>query len=335
MQAGKLPQNLLAELLERLPVDQRVLLGPGIGRDAAAIDMGNGKALVAAADPVTFAVDEIGRYAVHVNANDVACLGATPRWFIATAFFPEGADESLAREIFSQIEAGCAEVGALPIGGHTEITLGIDRPIISGVMLGEVANDSLLRPDSVQPGDHVVLATPIAIEGTAVLAREAPQALRNAGVEQETIDAAAAFLIEPGISIVTAAQAACATGAVRALHDATEGGIATALSEVAFAGGLQAVVRVNDIPMREETARICEAISLDPLGLLASGTLLVTSAPERCDDIVEALSRADVDAVCVAELNSGEAGAIMDSRSQQPLPRFERDELARYLESLG
>ena len=84
MKAGKLPHDLLARLLERLPEDPRLLLGPGIGRDAAAIDIGNGRVLVAAADPVTFAADQIGRYAVHVNANDVACLGATPAWFMAT-----------------------------------------------------------------------------------------------------------------------------------------------------------------------------------------------------------------------------------------------------------
>ena len=112
MLAGKLPPNVLAKLLARLPADPRVLLGPAIGRDAAAIDLGGGRVLVAKADPVTFASDEIGRYAVHVNANDVACLGAKPSWFIATVLLPQDATPELAEAIFEQIgRASCRERG--------------------------------------------------------------------------------------------------------------------------------------------------------------------------------------------------------------------------------
>ncbi|MCH8147617.1 MAG: ankyrin repeat domain-containing protein [Planctomycetes bacterium] len=121
MKAGKLPSDLLARLLARLPEDPRLLLGPGIGRDAAAIDMGGGRVLVAKADPVTFATKQIGRYVVHVNANDVACLGARPAWFMATVLLPEGATAELAEEIFEQIRSACDELGVTPVGGHTEI----------------------------------------------------------------------------------------------------------------------------------------------------------------------------------------------------------------------
>ena len=187
MKAGKLPQDLLAALLGRLPDDPRVLLGPGVGRDAAAIDLGHGRVLVAKADPVTFATDQIGRYAVHVNANDVACLGAKPTWFMATVFLPEDASERLAEEIFEQILSTCQELGIVPIGGHTEITIGLDRPIISGAMLGETTKDQLIKPDAARSGDHVLLTAGIAIEGTAILARERPEALLARGVSEEMI----------------------------------------------------------------------------------------------------------------------------------------------------
>jgi hydrogenase expression/formation protein HypE len=331
MQPGKLPAALLAELLARLPSDPRVLLGPAIGRDAAAIDLGAGRVLVAKTDPVTFATDQIGRYVVHVNANDIACLGARPSWFLATVLLPEAAAPALAEEIFEQIRVACAELDIVPIGGHTEITIGLNRPLIAGAMLGEATADTLVRPESARAGDHLILTRGIAIEGTALLAREAPDALRSAGVPEATIAAAARLLIEPGISVVREARAACRAARVHALHDPTEGGLSTALGELAQASSLQARVRRNEVPILPETAAICAALRLDPMGLLASGALLIAAAPEDCDIIREALLAEKSTSVCIGDLAAGRRGDIIESWSQQPLPRFERDELARFL----
>ncbi|HSD85333.1 MAG TPA: AIR synthase related protein, partial [Anaerolineae bacterium] len=82
---GKLPPDRLAQLLQQITRrDASVLLGPGLGRDCAVIDFAGDQLLVAKSDPITFATDEIGWYAVQVNANDLATAGATPRWFLAT-----------------------------------------------------------------------------------------------------------------------------------------------------------------------------------------------------------------------------------------------------------
>ena len=86
---GKLPTALLATLLAQdVPTDPRVLIGPRVGEDAAVIDMGD-RLLIAKSDPITFATDAIGHYAVTVNANDIAVMGGTPRWFLATLLLPE------------------------------------------------------------------------------------------------------------------------------------------------------------------------------------------------------------------------------------------------------
>jgi len=120
---GKLPNELLARLLARLrPRDPRVVLGPAVGRDAAVIDAGGERLLVAKTDPVTFASDHIGWYTVHVNANDIACMGARPAWFLATVLLPEGASERQAEEIFGQVIDACEALGVELVGGHTEIT---------------------------------------------------------------------------------------------------------------------------------------------------------------------------------------------------------------------
>src|SRR5512139_1257066 len=142
---GKLPADMLARLLAQVrPVDPRVLVGPGIGLDAAVIDMGD-RLLVAKSDPITFATDSIGWYAVQVNANDIATTGAAPRWFLATILLPASrADEALAQEILGQIHRACTNIGVRLVGEHTEITYELDRPIVVGTMLGEVTHERLV-----------------------------------------------------------------------------------------------------------------------------------------------------------------------------------------------
>ena len=138
MKQGKFPPELLERLLAKIPLDdKRVLLGPGVGEDAALIDMGD-RVLVAKSDPVTFAADLIGWYAVHVNANDIACSGATPRWFLATLLAPPGFEEAQAEAVFGQLLDACASLGVTLVGGHSEVTATVQRPVIAGTMLGEV-----------------------------------------------------------------------------------------------------------------------------------------------------------------------------------------------------
>jgi hydrogenase maturation factor len=333
---GKLP----AELLERLLAgvvrrDPRVLLGPALGEDAALIDLGD-RILVAKADPVTFASDRIGWYAVHVNANDVACMGARPAWFLATILLPEGAPEAMAEEVFAQVEAACAALDVTLVGGHTEVTYGLGRPIVAGAMLAEAPPGRIVRNADAKLGDHLILTKGIAIEGTALLARDAADHLRRRGVAEAALERARALLDRPGISVVREALLACDTAPVHAMHDPTEGGLATALHELAAASGLAAEVQAEAVTVLPETAEVCRALSLDPLGLLASGSLLIAVAEEDCERVRGALSGAEISAACLGHLAGGGKGAIIDVRGERrSIPHFQRDELARLLESLG
>ena len=154
--AGKLPLALLERLLARFaPDDPRIIVGPRMGEDAAVLDMGD-RYLVAKTDPITFATSEIGWYAVNVNANDLAVMGAQPRWFLATVLLPAGqAGAPMAEEIFAQIHDACAALGISLAGGHTEITHDLNRPIVAGTMLGEVAPQDLLTSASAAAGRRV------------------------------------------------------------------------------------------------------------------------------------------------------------------------------------
>jgi len=335
---GKLPNELLARLLARVRQrDPRVVLGAAVGRDAAVIDAGGERLLVAKTDPVTFASDHIGWYAVHVNANDIACMGARPSWFLATVLLPEGASERQAEEIFGQVVDACEALGVELVGGHTEITYGLDRPIVVGAMLGEVERESLVQPAGARDEDALLLTKGIAIEGTAVLAREAGDRLRALGVPEAALETARRYIFDPGISVVQDAATVCeavraAGGSVHAMHDPTEGGLATALYELAGASGLGLVVQADAVRVLAETEAVCAAASLSPWGLLASGALLVAVAEGDCERALAALGSAGIPAARIGSMVKPEVGVIMDAQARSTMvPRFARDEVARFL----
>jgi hydrogenase expression/formation protein HypE len=336
VELGKFPPELLERLLAKaVTQDPRVLLGPRVGEDAAVIDMGE-TVLVAKSDPVTFATDRIGWYAVQVNANDVACAGGTPRWFLATLLVPQGFSQEDAAEIFDQVLEACRALDVALVGGHSEVTHGIDRPIVVGSMLGEAPRDGLVRTGGAQEGDSIVLTKGIAIEGTALLARDCPEALRRAGVGQPAIDRASTFLSTPGISVVKDCRIAIASSRVHSLHDPTEGGLITGLREVARASRLGLAIEEGSLPVLPECQTICQALGLDPLGLLASGALLITLPAGDVPGLLTALEGEGIVCWEIGQMLAPEEGLIIiGHQGETALPEFTRDELARYFSTAG
>lgn len=332
MELGKFPPELLERLLNSAQSqDPRVIVGPKVGEDAAALDFGD-KLLIAKSDPVTFATDRAGWYAVQVCANDVACTGATPRWFLATLLVPEWFTHGDAEQLFGDVLSACMELGVSLIGGHSEVTDGIQRPLVMGTMLGEVERDRLVTTGGAQEGDSVVITKGLAIEGTALLARDRAIDLRNAGTPEAVIERAAGLLDSPGISVVADAGICVMDGLVHSLHDITEGGLITALNEVASASGLGIAVEEASVPILPETLEVCSALALHPLGLLGSGSLVATLPAVDAPKLLHRLERAGIDAWEIGQVLPADEGRILFARSGEevPLPVFERDELARY-----
>ena len=331
MKAGKLPVELLTDLLGGIEItDPRVVLGPKTGEDAALIDFGD-RYLVAKTDPITFATDLIGWYLVQVNANDLAVMGATPQWLMATAMLPEGTEADQVREVFDQLTVACKELGVTLIGGHTEITYGIDRPLAVGAMLGEVDKDRVVLTSGAKPGDAIVITKGIAVEGTAILAREAADTLTAHGVGADVIDRATEFLFSPGISVVRDASIAVDAAPVHAMHDPTEGGLVGGLLEMAMGAGVGMEIDRTSIPVLPETQAVCDALGLDPLGLIASGSLLAAVAPDDVQALTTALGDAGIGAFDIGRVTDKSQGLRMGTASGNvDLPRFERDELARF-----
>lgn len=332
MELGKFPPQLLERLLSKAGVgDPRVLVGPKVGEDAAVIDMVD-RLLVAKSDPITFASDNIGWYSVQVNANDIACTGGVPKWFMATLLIPQSFTEAEADSVYTQVLEACNAINVALIGGHSEVTYGIDRPIVLGAMLGEVERDGLVTTGGAHEGDSIVITKGVAIEGAAVLAREHHDDLRNAGVSAESIDRARQYLYQPGISVLKDAQIACAVANVHSLHDPTEGGLITGLREVAQASGMGLAVEETAIPVLPECAEICNALGLDPLGLLASGCLVITVSSGEVPSLLMSLEQEGITGWEIGQVIAPEEGLIIIGyEGEQPLPLFPRDELARYI----
>jgi hydrogenase maturation factor len=332
---GKLPANLLAELLSKVSnTDPRVIVGPGVGVDAAVLDMGD-RYLVAKTDPITFATDQVGWYAVNVNANDIACMGGNPRWFLATLLMPENqANEELAARVFEQITQACEALNISLVGGHTEITFGIDRPIVMGCMLGEVEPQRLLTPAGIEAGDAVILAGAVPVEATAIIAREKADELEGQ-YEAEFLTRCANFLIEPGISVVAAARAAQVSGEVHAMHDPTEGGLATGLWELAQSSRTTIEIQDAAIQVVPEGRILCEHYGLDPLSSIASGALLVVAAPESASNIVAVLQEQGISSAVIGKIvKHTEPEVILSSaEGKQRMVLPERDEITKLFET--
>ena len=330
---GKLPVNELDRILNLLPSeDPRVLIGPRPGEDAALLDMGD-TCLVVATDPVTFAIDRIGWYAVHVNANDVAVLGAKPRWFFVVLLLPEGTSTSQqAAAIMSDIGRTSAEIGVTVCGGHTEVTSGLARPIVIGQMLGEVPSGNVIRKEHLLVNDDVIVTHGSAIEGTAILAREMKGDLQGY-VSSSLLARAESLLFDPGISVLRAVRAAMAAGDVHAMHDPTEGGLETGLVELVTAAGLGLEVFADRIPVLEETSRICQHFKLDPLHLIASGALLLATPPDTTAAVTAGLHAARIPSAVIGKVRPASFGVLLRDRGcYRPLTPTARDELARLLD---
>jgi hydrogenase expression/formation protein HypE len=322
---------LLAELIRfRGWPDQRVILGPRLGEDAAVIDLGD-RYLVAKTDPITFVTDDIGWYLVQVNANDLATSGAAPRWLLVTLLLPEhGATPELAQCIVSQIDAACRQLHIAVVGGHTEVTHGLDRPLAVGHMLGEVAKDKWVATSGARVGDDLLLVKGVAIEGTSIVAREKALELRKRGYSEEFIARAQKYLYDPGISVVREALMAVECAEVHAMHDPTEGGLATALHELVHAAGVGLWVDAQAIPILPECQALCIEFSLNPLGLIASGSLLVALPPEETPALLLAYREADITCSRIGHITpAGEGLKLENGTSTMDLPRFDQDEVAR------
>lgn len=329
---GKVTPDLLSRIVfQRTGApNRRMLLGPALGEDAAIVRV-RGKLLVLTTDPITGAQENAGWLSVHVNANDVATRGARPVWFLCCLLLPERSDARLLERIMDQVDEAAREISVTVAGGHSEITPGLNRPIIVGSMIGEAASDKYVTTSDAKPRDKVILTKTAGLEGTAVLASDLGEKLAGS-LGAGTVQRAKAF--SKRISVVKEAMIANRMGGVDAMHDPTEGGIICGLWELAQASGTGILVEESKITIASETEAICRVLGIDPLRVLGSGALLIATRPKSADRIVKSLKQHGVDACVIGEMTRFEEGRTLIKRDggQVKLEPPPRDELYKVLD---
>ena len=239
--------------------------------------------------------------------------------------------ETVIEEITGQIRDTCDEHGIEIIGGHTEITSGLERPILIGTMMGEISPDRLITPGNVQIDDRILLTKGVPLEATAILSREFPERLEQTFSSAE-IQTAREFLFDPGISVLRDATLACQAGNVTGMHDPTEGGLYAALWELAQACGHTLAVYQESINVYQISRRICDLFDIDPLGAIASGSLLLTVDPADADKVCNALKSEGIPCAEIGTVKRGDPAVVHPDREDELYPYPDRDEITKAYE---
>jgi len=237
----------------------------------------------------------------------------------------------MAKEICVGIQKACLNIGVFLIGGHTEVTYEITRPLVIGSMLGEVPKNKLVKSSGGKPGDALILTKGVPIEGAAILATEKKEDLLKKGINQTLIEKAKGFIYNPGLSIMKEALLASENFDVHAMHDPTEGGLAMGLVELALASKCGVLVKKEDIPIVPEGEILCKAFNLDPLNVISSGALLVAVNEKQAQSVLELFKKNNIIAKKIGNLTDSQQYKIEINGKIENLRYSEKDQITEIL----
>lgn len=327
MKIGKLPeQALIRSVLKQIEHRrEEVLVGPGVGLDCAAFQIGADEAVVMSTDPITGTVKDIGRHGIHITANDLAASGAEPLGVMLTVLLTEETTEEEVRNMMADAESVCRELGMEILGGHTEITDVVRQPLLTVTGVGKIRRELLHTQMCASPGQDLVVTKWIALEGTSILAKEREDRLRTVF---SPVFVRTAQEFDRYLSVVREGRIAADFG-VAAMHDITEGGIFGALWEIASAGGVGLEIDLKAIPIRQETVEVCEFFKVNPYQMMSSGSMLIAARDGA--GLVQKLKEAGIHAAVIGRTTAGNDRILRNGDEIRYLDRPQPDELYRAL----
>ncbi|SMP62609.1 AIR synthase family protein [Anoxynatronum buryatiense] len=327
MKIGKVPVDILKNLIIGRITTRReeVLVGSAVGEDCAVLDFGD-ELCVISTDPITGAVAEIGSLAIDIACNDIASNGAEPVAVMMTVLAPEGTTAEDLSQIMEDAAGAAKRINVEIMGGHTEITDVVNRVLISTVALGKHSRDAMVTTAGAQEGDVVFMTKSAGLEGTAILARDMEDKLKQY-IPLEILERAKA--LKHQISVVPEGMIAGRVGA-NSMHDATEGGVLGALWELAEASGKGLRIELDNIPVLPETRAICQVFQIDPYRLISSGVMVLTVSPRRQKAMEEALSEAAIPWATLGTVTQGDRVLVKDGKTL-PMNPPDVDELYKAL----
>ncbi len=323
MNIGKVPENVLKRsILKKIETRRsEVLLGAGIGEDCAVLALKEDEVFILSTDPITGTTKDIGSLSIHVTANDLASSGAEPVGVLVTALLPPEITEDDIKVIMDDIAKTCAPLNMQIIGGHTEITDVVKKPVISITGIGKAKKGKVVATNGCKPGNDIVVTKWIGLEGTQILAKEHEEELKKRFPDRMIYEAQS---FDKMLSVVPEAATAVKSG-VTAMHDVTEGGIFGALWEMAESSGVGLEIDLKAIPVRQETIEICNFFDINPYGLISSGSMLM--ATEDGNRLVSELKKAGIHASIVGKATDSNDRVLINGENRRFLEPPKTDEL--------
>lgn len=323
MRNGKVSENVLKRsvLKQIRTVRDEVLCGAGIGIDCAVMSFEEDEETVISTNPVSAAIDIVCTLGVHRAINNVAAAGAEPVGVLISGLLPENTEEKELQEMMKQAEEVCNRFKVQIIGGHTEVVVNIEKPVLTVTGIGKRKKTSVSELKKIKPGQDVIVSKWIGLEGTSMIAREYKSELLTR-YPVRMIEEAEEF--ESLLSILPEAAAALKSG-VCGMHDVSQGGIFGALWEMAQKAGVGLEIDLKKLPVRQETIEICEFFDLNPYELLSGGSLLMTA--EDGIGLTAALGKAGVPAVIVGKTTSGNDRVLFNEEEKRFLELPKADQM--------
>ena len=297
----------------------------GVGEDCAVIDFGPYDCVVST-DPITAAIKDIGRLAIHISCNDIASNGVEPLGIALAVMLPAGTTEQDVETIMKQAGEASAAVGVEIIGGHTEVTTSVNQPVIVSTAFGRSLKGASQKAEDMRIGDDVIMTKWAGLEGTGIIASDCGSRLTEVLTEEELAQAAGL------LNQVSVVKEGCAAGRIgtHGMHDVTEGGILGAVWEMCHIAGLGVRIDEDQIPMLPVTRKIADHFGINPLRLISSGCMLIMSSPDKTDQLISAITAAGAPAAVIGKVCSREEGMMLvraHGGSTEPITPPEPDAL--------
>lgn len=327
MKLGKVSETILKRsVFKQLNIKRdEVLVGPNVGEDCSAIKFNHDEVCVVSTDPITGAIEDIGYLAVHITANDLASSGAEPIGILMTLLLPEEFEEGNLKKIMQDTNKACEELNIQVMGGHTEVTNAVNKPVVSITGIGKAKEDQLVLTGKAEVGQDIILTKWAGLEGTAIIAKDHEEILRG-HFNSSLIDNA----IELGIylSVVEESKVAIDHG-VTSMHDVTEGGVFGALWELGVCSNVGLRVELDKIPVKQETIEICEYYDLNPYKLISSGCMLITAY--NGNELVEKLRLHNIESNVIGKIVDGNDRVVIQEDTINSLQPPKTDELYKVI----
>ncbi len=327
MKTGKVPESILKRSILKKIDNKRseVLGGAGVGADCAFLALNDDEIFVLSTDPVTGARENIGALSIIAATNDIAAAGAEPVAVLVTALLDVNSTEDDIKAIMEELNGTCKSLNVALVGGHTEVTEAVTRPLLSVTAVGKVKKGFEVRGAGAHPGDDVVLTKWIGLEGTAILAKEKEAELLSRFPSRLIYDAQN---FDRYLSVIPEAATAVKSG-VTAMHDVTEGGIFGGLWEIAESSGVGLTIDLRKIPVKQETIEICNYFDINPYELISGGAMLMIG--KDGNKLVLDLKEAGIEAAVIGKCSESNDRVLINGENKRFLEPAKTDEIYKII----